>query len=168
MQDAAGISLERSAAAGEGQRELSCQSCMQQALQYHYLNHPNSFFVNKEQGCKKKLFCKLIFQYDILVQSLWLKKYQRTAFHTVNKSCYSGQRLFKGQVKDYKKCYDGCFVELEVIQLNINTATYKLIKTVVTLNLFYTQSNSNSCLFIIQMLKQACVTFAEQRPLWLQ
>lgn len=31
----AGISLERSAAAGEGQRELSCQSCMQQAVQYH-------------------------------------------------------------------------------------------------------------------------------------
>lgn len=31
----AGLSLERSAAAGEGQRELSCQSCMQQAVQYH-------------------------------------------------------------------------------------------------------------------------------------
>lgn len=34
MQDA-GISLERSAAVGEGQMELSCQSCMQQAVQYH-------------------------------------------------------------------------------------------------------------------------------------
>lgn len=33
MQDS-GLSLERSAAAGEEQRELSCQSCMQQAIQY--------------------------------------------------------------------------------------------------------------------------------------
>lgn len=31
----AGISLEKSDAAGEGQRGLSCQSCMQQAVQHH-------------------------------------------------------------------------------------------------------------------------------------
>lgn len=41
MQDA-GISLERSAAAGEGQRGLSCQSCMQQAVQYITSTNPTS------------------------------------------------------------------------------------------------------------------------------
>lgn len=42
MQDA-GISLERSAAAGEGQRGLSCHSCMQQAVQYHITSTNPSF-----------------------------------------------------------------------------------------------------------------------------
>lgn len=57
MKDA-GISLERSAATGEGQRELSFQCCMQQAVKYHITAKPHNItitFVNKYLECKKNL-----------------------------------------------------------------------------------------------------------------
>lgn len=60
MQDA-GISLERSAAVGEGQRELSCHSCMQQAVQLHItLTKPPLCQLGIELQEKKKKLCKVI------------------------------------------------------------------------------------------------------------
>lgn len=53
MQDA-GISLEKSAAAGEGQRGFSCHSCMQQAVQIgHYFNRP-LFLSTRNWNTKKR------------------------------------------------------------------------------------------------------------------
>ncbi len=59
----AGLSLERSAAAGEGQMELSCQSCMQQAVQYHITSTiPTSHSFYSKYWNVKTLLCKVILQ----------------------------------------------------------------------------------------------------------
>lgn len=73
MQDA-GISLERSAAAGEGQRELSCQSCMQQAVQCHItLTSPTShtFLTTRNSNAKTSMqsdFTKCITKTNLLAK----------------------------------------------------------------------------------------------------
>lgn len=84
MQDA-GISLERSAAAGEGQWELSCQSCMQQAVQYHItsttpvLTHVCRTAILNH---KKKLVCKVILQNQIWFCKMTLVTKHRLSYST--------------------------------------------------------------------------------------
>lgn len=91
MQDA-GISLERSAAAGEGQRELSCQSCMQQAVQYHITStNPTSHsFSSTRNWNARKLLCKVILQNQIWLQS---ELFYNLECHTVYRSCVTQVRL---------------------------------------------------------------------------
>lgn len=87
MQDA-GISLERSAAAGEGQRELSCQSCMQQAVQYHITstNPASHSFLSTRNWNARKLLRKVILQ-NALQTLIWVpsKLSYNIECHTVHR-----------------------------------------------------------------------------------